>query len=197
LSQLHKAVHSVSCTIIWNFHQQVTIYDERHETATIIAVKFKSKSRPIVWIICEATMTILEGVSGLEVSIQSNGQDLSEYNDDSDWSQRKFIYVPVEKRISKYVECVTDAEFRIHIVLTNRYPYLNGHSLTFRASVDGHGIAQATCTPEYFNAYRSYRTHISARLDRISPTQLSSRVLKFSSIKKGQFIQTPVYPSFH
>jgi hypothetical protein len=34
-------------------------------------------------------------------------------------------------------------------------------------------------------------------LDRISPTQLSSRVLKFSSIKKGQFIQSPVYPSFH
>lgn len=130
-------------------------------------------------------MAILPGVPGLEVTIQSFNEDLPEYNDDGEFSQAKFAHLPEELRSQKFVECKTDAEFRIRLVL--KHPYrMDCQSLVFKANVDGHGIAQATCTDAWFTRCSGYYMElITARLDRISPTQLSSRVLKFSSIKKG------------
>ncbi|KAH6702984.1 hypothetical protein BKA61DRAFT_199678 [Leptodontidium sp. MPI-SDFR-AT-0119] len=129
-------------------------------------------------------MAILPGVPGLEVTIQSFNEDLPEYNDDGEFSQAKFAHLPEELRSQKFVECKTDAEFRIRLVL--KHPYrMDCQSLVFKANVDGHGIAQATCTDAWFTRCSGYYMElITARLDRISPTQLSSRVLKFSSIKK-------------
>ena len=129
-------------------------------------------------------MAILEGVPGLEVTIQSFDQDLSEYDDDGEWTQNRFSHLSDGKRSSKYVECETNAEFRIRLTL--KHPFqIDSQSLAFKANVDGHGIAQATCTADYFARCSGYYMElITARLDRISPTQLSSRVLKFSSIKK-------------
>lgn len=134
------------------------------------------------------TMAILDAVPGLEVTIQSFNEDLPEYEDDGDWTQSKFSHLPEGKRSQKYVECKTDAEFRIRLTL--KHPFkMDSQSLAFKANVDGHGIAQATCTDVWFNRCSGYYMElIAARLDRISPTQLSSRVLKFSSIKKGLYI---------
>ncbi|KAH7319472.1 hypothetical protein BKA65DRAFT_514582 [Rhexocercosporidium sp. MPI-PUGE-AT-0058] len=129
-------------------------------------------------------MAILPGVPGLQVTIQSFNEDLPEYNDDSEFTQSKFAHLPEGSRSQKFVECKTDAEFRIRLVL--KHPYkMDCQSLAFKANVDGHGIAQATCTDAWFTRCSGfYMEVITARLDRISPTQLSSRVLKFSSIKK-------------
>lgn len=129
-------------------------------------------------------MAILPAVPGLEVTIQSFNEDLPEYDDDSDFTQSKFAHLPEGKRSQKFVECKTNAEFRIRLVL--KHPYkMDCQSLAFKANVDGHGIAQATCTDAWFARCSGYYMElITARLDRISPTQLSSRNLKFSSIKK-------------
>ncbi|KAG4418952.1 hypothetical protein IFR04_007899 [Cadophora malorum] len=129
-------------------------------------------------------MAILPAVPGLEVTIQSFNEDLPEYDDDGDFTQSKFAHLPEGKRSQKYVECKTDAEFRIRLVV--KHPYkMDCQSLAFKANVDGHGIAQATCTEAWFTRCSGYYMElITARLDRISPTQLSSRTLKFSSIKK-------------
>ncbi|CZR55409.1 uncharacterized protein PAC_05296 [Phialocephala subalpina] len=133
-------------------------------------------------------MAILSGVPGLEINVQSleGGvpTDLQEHNDDGGWTFRKFSDVEDAKRSSKYVESKADAEFRIRIVL--KHPYqMTSQSLTFKASVDGHGIAQASCTKDYFTrASGFYMELISARLDRINANQITSRPLKFSSIKK-------------
>ncbi|KAI9047800.1 hypothetical protein LZ554_008509 [Drepanopeziza brunnea f. sp. 'monogermtubi'] len=129
-------------------------------------------------------MAILDAVPGLEVTIQSFDEVLPEYQDDGDWTQSRFAHIPKACRSQKYVECQTDAEFRIRITL--KHPYkMNSQSLVFKANVDGHGIAQATCTDAWFARCSGYYMElITARLDRISPTQLSSRALKFSSIKK-------------
>ncbi|KAK0104436.1 hypothetical protein ONS95_004726 [Cadophora gregata] len=129
-------------------------------------------------------MAILPAVPGLEVTIQSLNQDLPEYDDDGDFTQSKFAHLPEGQRSQKFVECKTNAEFRIRLVL--KHPYrMDCQSLAFKANVDGHGIAQATCTDAWFGRCSGYYMElITARLDRISPTQLSSRTLKFSSIKK-------------
>ncbi|CZT46851.1 uncharacterized protein RSE6_07352 [Rhynchosporium secalis] len=129
-------------------------------------------------------MAILKDVPGLEVSIQSDNEDLPEYNDEGDFTQSKFAHLSEGSRSQKYVECKTDAEFRIRLVL--KHPFkIDCQSLAFKANVDGHGIAQATCSQAWFQRSSGYYMElISARLDRISPTQMSSRALKFSSIKK-------------
>jgi len=131
-------------------------------------------------------MAILPAVPGLEVTIQSFNEDLPEYDDEGDFTQSKFAHLPEGKRSQKYVECKTDAEFRIRLVV--KHPYkMDCQSLAFKANVDGHGIAQATCTEAWFTRCSGYYMElITARLDRISPTELSSRTLKFSSIKKGR-----------
>lgn len=140
--------------------------------------------------IAASTMAILSGVPGLEVKVQSleNGvaDDLPEYDDDGGWTFRKFSDVDSSKRSSKYVESKAGAEFRIRILL--RHPYqMSSQSLTFKASIDGHGIAQASCTADYFaRASGFYMELISARLDRINANQITSRPLKFNSLKKGQ-----------
>ncbi|KAE8440358.1 hypothetical protein EG329_008340 [Mollisiaceae sp. DMI_Dod_QoI] len=142
-------------------------------------------------------MAILSGVPGLEICIQSFDNnvpaDLREYDDDGGWTYRKFSHLPDAQRSSKYVESKAGAEFRIRILL--KHPFkLTSQSLTFKASVDGHGIAQASCTADYFNrASGFYMELISARLDRISASQISSRPLKFSSIKKSQPHGTPFH----
>ncbi|PBP20774.1 hypothetical protein BUE80_DR008128 [Diplocarpon rosae] len=129
-------------------------------------------------------MAILNAVPGLRVTIQSCNEDLQEYEDDGEWSQRRFAHISEGKRSQKFVESRTDAEFRIKLTL--KHPFkMNSQSLAFKVSVDGHGIAQATCTDSWFTRSSGYYMElITAKLDRISPTQLSSRALKFSSIKK-------------
>lgn len=131
-------------------------------------------------------MAILNAVPGLEVAVQSFGQDLREYEDDGEWSQARYAHVPEGHRSQKFVECQTDVEFRIR--LTVKHPFrLSSQSLTFRANVDGHGIAQAILNDVWFARCSGYYMElITAKLERISPTHLSSRALKFSSIKKGK-----------
>lgn len=137
-----------------------------------------------------SVMAILTAVPGVEIVVQSvdraGGTDLPEYEDDGGWTYRKFSHLAQSKRSSKYVESKADAEFRIRIVL--KYPFqMSSQSVTFKASVDGHGIAQASCTSDYFaRASGYYMELICARLDRISPSEISSRPLKFNSLKKGQ-----------
>jgi hypothetical protein len=132
-------------------------------------------------------MAILDGVPGLQVTIQSFERDLPEYPDDNPWSHRKFSHLPHSMRSSTYVECIPDAEFRIRLLL--KHPYrMTSENVTFKASVDGHGIAQASCNETiYEQSYKCYMELITSRLERISATELSSRTLKFSSIKKGLY----------
>ncbi|KUJ24531.1 uncharacterized protein LY89DRAFT_776627 [Mollisia scopiformis] len=133
-------------------------------------------------------MAILSGCPGVEVCVQSvddgGAQDLQEYDDDGGWTYRKYSHLPEGQRISKYVESKAGAQFRIRIILKNPFR-LTSQSVTFKASVDGHGIAQASCTADYF--YRAsgyYMELITARLDRISGTEITSRPLKFNNLKK-------------
>lgn len=137
-------------------------------------------------------MAIVTEVQGLEVTIQSPDVDLPEYEDDAgEWKYKKFGHLSAGRRSVKYVECKTDATFRIRMLL--RYPFrLDSPSLTFKATVDGHGIAQATCSAEYLRAsFGMYMEIMSNKLERISPTEVSSRSLKFSRITKGWFISLP------
>jgi hypothetical protein len=141
-------------------------------------------------------MAIIPELPGLEVVVQSmeriGAVDMVEYEDDGAWTYRKFGHLPDAQRSSKYVESREGAEFRIRIIL--KHPFqITSQSLSFKASVDGHGIAQALCAANAYNrGGRYFMELICARLDRISPSEISSRPLRFSSIKKGQ----PSQPCF-
>jgi len=130
-------------------------------------------------------MAILDSVPGLQVTIQSSSLDLPEHHDTSAWSYRKFSHLPHGMRSSCYIEIVPESEFRIRLLL--KHPYrMTSENVTFKASVDGHGIAQASCKEEvYEGSYRCYMELITARLERINAGELSSRSLKFSSLKMG------------
>jgi hypothetical protein len=130
-------------------------------------------------------MAILSSFPGLEVAVQSFNQDLPEYVDESEWTYGKFNHLSTAKRVTKFVECQTDAEFRIRIIL--KHPYqMDCPSLTFKVDIDGHGCAQSTCLAGYFiKSSNMYMETIDSQLDWVSATKVSSRSLKFGSIKKG------------
>jgi hypothetical protein len=133
-------------------------------------------------------MAILTAIPGMEITIQScdPAQDLPEYPDEGEWPHKKFHHLAEDRRVSKYVECVPNTEFRIRIVL--KHPFsLDSPGLTFKASVDGHGIAQATCSAEIFARLNNmYMEIMSSKLERLSATEISSKSLKFSSITKSK-----------
>lgn len=135
-------------------------------------------------------MAILSGVPGLDIAVQTfedgTPNDLSEYEDDGEWTYREFAHIPEAQRSCKYIESTAGTAFRIRILL--RHPFrITSQSVTFKASVDGHGIAQATCSAAalYSNS-GLYMEIMSSRLDRVNANQIISRQLQFSEIQKGQ-----------
>lgn len=78
-------------------------------------------------------MAVLDGVPGIEVTIQVNGQDVVEY-DDPDASE---LDAPCPT-LSKYIECIDGTEFVIQYKVTNYYKWgYKNHCLHFRPWADG------------------------------------------------------------
>ncbi|CAG8971160.1 hypothetical protein HYALB_00010135 [Hymenoscyphus albidus] len=65
-------------------------------------------------------MAILEGLPGIQVTIESDGKTLDEYPDDEDFKFRE--YTAPEKAMSTvFVPCVSDAAFSIRLRTTQEY----------------------------------------------------------------------------
>lgn len=81
-------------------------------------------------------MAILPLVPGIEVSIQVDGQNLTEYEDD------EIDQVPAEanasnaQRVSRYVESVTGKEFSVAMTVTHHY-LSTSPSITSEVYIDG------------------------------------------------------------
>jgi hypothetical protein len=135
-------------------------------------------------------MAILQGCPGIEVTIVSNGKTLEEYPDEEgEFRNEQFSAPPNDQMALTYIECTSDAEFAIRWEVTPDYADEHDHThFAFWAFVDGKGIGGSihalngsTWTKVYGHA-----------LNRISDTELSSRKLKFCSIKKGLSSSQPL-----
>lgn len=137
-------------------------------------------------------MTVLPAVPGIEVTIQSFEEDLPEYEDES-WTHEKWASIAEWNRKSTYVECQSGAEFRVKIVVQNPF-VIDSENLSFKASVDGHSICQIYCPADRYNLqYGYYVAHLDAKVERVTPTSVSRRPLKFASITKGMCCEHSVH----
>lgn len=139
-------------------------------------------------------MAIIRDIPGVKVSIESKGGPLKEYDDDdesdSNW-KLKDVTSSKRRRISKYIECESDAEFNIKLEITRAFDLAEKtgqyDSITFLALVDGNPVARHY--PRYKEIQpRGWSGFIDGSYMRVSPTEVSYRPLKFCSITRGALI---------
>jgi hypothetical protein len=76
-------------------------------------------------------MTVLDNVPGLEVTVQVNGSSLQEYNDDDS--------EPAPKSVTKYIEAISGAQFRVQYEFKESFRTKNG--ILTDIYIDGKDIA--------------------------------------------------------
>jgi hypothetical protein len=146
-------------------------------------------------------MAIIRDIPGVKVSIESKGRPLKEYDDDgesdSNW-KLKGVKSSKKRRISKYLECESDAEFNVKLKVTSAFDLDEGNgqydSITFRVLVDGNPVARLY--PRYKKIQpRGWSGSIDGSCVRVSPTEVSIRSLRFCSITRGAwFLNVKINP---
>jgi len=92
-------------------------------------------------------MAILDEVPGLKVTVQIAGQDCTEYDADEDGHPNSNESCP---SITKYIECIDDAEFAIKIQINDQYIWgYKNHSLHVSACIDGQAVLGALFSSRY------------------------------------------------
>ncbi|KAI1373400.1 hypothetical protein F4677DRAFT_429524 [Hypoxylon crocopeplum] len=82
-------------------------------------------------------MAIIEDVPGVEVVVQIGGSDAVEY-DDPNPSDQEQLGAAEHSTVSKYIECVDNAEFTVKARITGDYEWgYRDHELCVRFYVDG------------------------------------------------------------
>ncbi|KAJ8133309.1 hypothetical protein O1611_g306 [Lasiodiplodia mahajangana] len=79
-------------------------------------------------------MAIIQGLPGVEVTVFTNGCTAREYDDPSGLGE---VY-HCQRVVTKYIECKDDEPFRIHLKVTDEYPWgFKNHFLNVAAVIDG------------------------------------------------------------
>jgi hypothetical protein len=86
-------------------------------------------------------MAILKDVPGIEVAMQIDGKDVTEY--DPDENEEHCLATDTKcPTVTKYIECSDDAEFAIRMTISTDYQWgYKDHSLSLRPRLDGHELA--------------------------------------------------------
>lgn len=110
--------------------------------------------------------------------MDSQGRILPEYPDDSEWPHDGEFDVVAEKRSSVYVECESDASFKINFSM--RLPYkLDCPMLTFWVKIDGQYVGGKSVSRH------GVLSSMSNALLRAGGNEVSRRPFKFASIRRG------------
>lgn len=128
-------------------------------------------------------MAILDALPGVEVTIESQGNGLPEYADDSEWAQwtsREDYNVRADKWMSTYVECVSDAEFQLKCSIKPPYK-MDTEALSFNVSVDGQSIVKVWLTK---NSGPVQSETVATSYELAGPHEAIRKALKFASIQK-------------
>ncbi|KAI0112058.1 hypothetical protein GGR51DRAFT_54338 [Nemania sp. FL0031] len=79
-------------------------------------------------------MAIIQGLPGVEVTVFTNGRTAREYDDLSGLGERDHC----QQVATKYIECKDNELFRIHLKVTDEYPWgLKNYFLNFAVAIDG------------------------------------------------------------
>ena len=125
-------------------------------------------------------MAILKGI---DVSVVIHGKPLTEY-DDEDAADRNSEH-PSE--VSKYIEVVSDAEFRINIIMSQSYD-LTADGLSFRLSLDGVSVRNRLCRKAKLKRLRKdWHDNIAGSYMK-NGEEWYLRPFKFNDIKIGKTI---------
>ncbi|KAI1132221.1 hypothetical protein F5Y10DRAFT_284118 [Nemania abortiva] len=88
-------------------------------------------------------MAIIEGLSGIEVTIITNGCTAKEYDDPYGGLDKGYKCAQV---VTKYIECKDDEPFRIHLKVTDEYAWgFKDHLLNLAAVIDGIWVKGELC----------------------------------------------------
>jgi hypothetical protein len=130
-------------------------------------------------------MAIIQGLPGIEVTIQTGGRTAYEYDDPEgidDETQHPRV-------TTKFIECSDDAPFEVHLKASKSYSWGNkDHGLLFTVKIDGSWAAGVAC--EHENTLpRGWERCLSRRFakSRHNPSQYISQMFAFSKITKGKF----------
>ncbi|KAH8679979.1 hypothetical protein BGZ60DRAFT_241558 [Tricladium varicosporioides] len=123
-------------------------------------------------------MAVIDSLPGLSVTIECNGNTLEEYEDGDELSYKQFTPTHTVK---KYIECVTDAEFKVHIDILPGFkcPDYATHT-TMWVDIDGK-IGGGWHNPK---RHPTFSRGFSEFISRINPSEVSRRKLRFCSIEK-------------
>jgi hypothetical protein len=133
-------------------------------------------------------MAILSILPGVEVNIQSQGETLPEYVDETpfeEWDDRKYYDVGADRWMSTYVECVSDSEFQLKLSLRPGFHFRGRNHLSLVIFIDG----QAVCASRFSKAGGRFQTSIvSKSVMALSPSEVTGRKFRFTSIQKGIYL---------
>jgi hypothetical protein len=124
-------------------------------------------------------MAIIEALPGIQVTVESQGRVLPEYEDDSEWDRKDEFDTPTNMLSLSFIECVTDQEFQIRCEAKPPYKP-DSPILDFAIMVDGKKAVKVRT-----HQHASRIAIASQSAERISPTEMAYRRLKFSNIRKG------------
>lgn len=130
-------------------------------------------------------MAILPGLPGLQITVRTDERDLPEYPDEDNWSLARFNHISQTKRISSYVECVSDVEFDILYQFEGSSQF-DTESVTLHVAIDGKVVASEDIPASKVNKKTQigiYRGKISNVVTRVSVSELVMQRLQFKGIK--------------
>lgn len=123
------------------------------------------------------TMAIIQGLPGIEATVESQGKALPEYDDDGEW-RIEGITIAADKRTSTFVQCVSDTPFQIRVSIKVPLPACD--FLAFSVYIDGQSVTKRvihyTGLPSSFCIDRS--------VQRLNAREIIRRDFKFARIRK-------------
>jgi len=129
-------------------------------------------------------MAIIQGLPGVEVTIQTDGWTAWEYDDPAgadDETQHPRV-------ITKFIECSDDEPFEIHLKASGSYSWgYRSHALKFTANIDGVWATAMACKHEH-TFPGGWERYLSRRVvgDPYGGSRYVSQKFAFSKITKGK-----------
>ena len=133
-------------------------------------------------------MAILDVLPGLEITIESQGKALSEYEDDMQWTQwagKDKYSIREDRWASTYVECKSDTEFGIKMAVNPPFKFLD-EGISFDVTIDGQRVGHRSLTKRKGSSQGRSKT-LSWLRQRINPNEVAYQALKFAAVKKGKY----------
>jgi hypothetical protein len=153
-------------------------------------------------------MAVIDGLTDIRVVVRVSHQDVTEYDDPKkgagdeagiqrgvrDHSPRRPGASSSEPRvITKYVECVDNAEYSIYMSVGGGYNFADPpHSLNFAVYTDGEWQKGELC--RYFKANRfPWEAVSTGRIIKKGPNRFVIQPFTFQSVTTGKTLPSPLF----